>query len=326
MKNLNYFFYLLIIFLTVSCSSDSQDETPPVEEPVNTPPTTVQNITYELIDFPNITFKWDKSTDIDGDPIKYLISINRWTDVGLNDDYIIDVSPKAPTYETTDNSFTIKLNKLEKYSTDLQRYTIIVYAVEKDFTDYSSLTLTPYTDSESLSFVPLGTNGVHFGDIVIQDHLQLDMLKGYKIHTLNGNLSISIYCTTEQYKPYEINNLKSLKSLKKINGNLIIGGYTEASNSYSCANLINNFDFTDLEGLNNLEHISGNLIISETRITNLNHLEKLANVTGKIGLYGNFELTDFCTLSDLFKRNNFELDGNAYNPSLNDFLNNSCSK
>lgn len=335
-----------MISLIFGCNSDNsnedsdnpnEDSDNSNEDSVNNLPSLVQNITYELVDFPNITFSWSRSTDVDGDDIKYLISISPWVNVGLNDDYVLDVYPKDPVYETMENSLTINLSELDNYTANLNKYRIVVYAVEKEFNDYNLL----YSESgyfggdyfldNYLDFVPLGTEGVHYGDIELIDHLQFGMLENHQIHTLNGNLIIRTYCTTESYRPYEINTLENLRGLKTINGNLVVGIdsgntiNTEIVDNYSCVNLTNNISYSSLDGLQDLESINGDLLVIGTPITNLNDFTNLVNVDGKIGFYLNYNLSDFCLLSNLFQQNNFELYQNAYNPTLDNFLNNNCS-
>src|SRR5690606_16171527 len=131
----NYLFFILMISLIYGCNSDSSNEEPPV----NNQPSLVENITYELVDFPNITFTWNPATDTDGDNIKYLISINSWVNVGLFDDYVLYIYPTDPVYETIENSLTISLNELDNYTANLNKYRIVVYAVETEFNDYSLL-------------------------------------------------------------------------------------------------------------------------------------------------------------------------------------------
>jgi len=332
MKKLNYFLLMITSIVIANCNTNEQ-----TEESINNQPSIVKNITYE-INFPNITFNWDKSTATDGDNIKYLVSITNWTDVGLQNDYVIDVYPKDPTYETTNNSLTIELDDIGALKNSLQKLRIVVFSVEDDFTDYSLL----YSESgyfggdyylnNYLDFVPLSED-IHNGNLKITDQLHLEWLKDSKIKTLNGDLILNHYCTTESYRPYDINSLKNLKGLKTINGNLIIGleiGYgntinKELAEKYNCHRLLNNFSFNNLEGLENLENIKGDLLVAGTYITNLNDFESLVEVKGRIGFYNNLELKNFCDLLDLFKLNNFEIYNNDYNPSLNNFLNDNCS-
>jgi len=316
----------------VNCNSNEQ-----TDKLTNNQPSIIKKITYE-INSSKITFNWDKSTNENGGNIKYLISIINWTDVGLNDDYILDIYPKDPIYETNENTLTIELNVIGALKNSLQKFRIVVFSVEGDFTDYSLL----YSESgyfggdyfldNFLDFVPL-SEGTHNGNLIITDHLHLEWLEDNKIQTLNGDLILNHYCTTESYRPYDINSLKNLKGLKTINGNLIIGlegGYgntinEELAEKYDCHKLLNNFSFTNLDGLGNLEYIEGDLLIAGTYITDLNDFEKLVNVNGRIGFYNNLDLTNFCALSDLLKQGNFEIYQNDYNPSLNDFLNDNCS-
>jgi len=312
----------------ISCNSSDQ---------ISDQPSIVHNITYE-IDFPNITFNWDKSKNADGDSIKYLVSILNWTNVGSNNDFILDVYPKDPTYETKDNSLTISLSDIGADKNSMKKLRIVVYSVEEEFNNYSLLYSEvgyfggDYFLDNYLDFVPL-EKGIHNGNIILNDQAYLNMLENHQIHTLNGDLIINTYCTTEQYRPYSIESLKNLKGLKTINGNLIIGleaGYgstinQELAENYNCHKLLNNFDFLNLDGVQDLEFIKGDLLIATTYITNLNDFENLREVEGRMGFYNNGNLTNFCILSDLFKQDNFELYNNAYNPKLNDFISNNCS-
>ncbi len=335
MKNHNFFLVLIALLLLVNCNTSEQSEQS--EQSINNQPSIVQNITYE-IDFPNITFNWDESIDPDGDNIKYLVSIVNWINAGLNDDYVLDVYPKDPTYETNNNSLTITLDEIGVLKNSLHKLRIVVFSVEENFSDYTLL----YSESgyfggdyfldNYLDFVPL-SKGIHNGNLIITDHLHLEWLKDSKIETLNGDLILNRYCTTESYRPYDINNLKNLKGLKTINGNLIIGleaGYgntinIELAKQYDCHRLTNNFSFNNLEGLEGLENINGDLLVAGTYITNLNDFKSLIGVEGRIGFYNNLDLGNFCSLSDLFKLDNFEIYNNDYNPNLTDFLNGNCN-
>ncbi|KGL58392.1 hypothetical protein PHEL85_3451 [Polaribacter sp. Hel1_85] len=328
MKKRNYLFLMITLIVMINCST---------EEQINSQPSIIKNITYN-IDYPNITFNWDKSIDPDGDNVKYLVSIVNWTDAGNMNDYILEVYPKDPTYETNVNSLTIELNEIGVLNNSLQKYTIFVFAVEDDFTDYSLLYSELGNFSENyflnnyLTFIPL-SKGVHKGNLIITDHIHLEWLKDSEIHTLNGDLILNSYCTTESFHPYKINNLKNLKGLKTINGNLIIGlerGYgntinQELAERYNCHRLGNNFSFNDLEGLEDLVNINGDLLVAGTSIKNLNDFKSLVKVEGKIGFYNNLDLKNFCGLTDLFKLNNFEIYNNGYNPNLNDFSNGNCN-
>jgi hypothetical protein len=326
MKKHNYFLALITSLVLVSCNTN---------EEINNQPSIVRNITYK-IDFPNIIFEWDKSIDPDGDNIKYLISITNWVDVGLREDYALDIYPKDPTYETNQNSLTITLDEIGVSKNSLQKLRIVVLSVEENFSDYGLLYSEfgffgeDYFLDNYLDFVPL-SKGIHNGNLIITDQLHLEWLKDSEIETLNGNLILNRYCTTEQYRPYDINNLKNLKGLKTINGNLIIGleyGSTitkELAQTYSCNSLLNNFSFNNLDGLKDLENINGDLLIAGTYISNLNDFENLVKVENRIGFYNNLELKNFCSLTDLFKLNNFEIYSNGYNPNLSDFSNGNCS-
>ena len=92
--------------------------------------------------------------------------------------------------------------------------------------------------------------------------------------------------------------------------------------------LTNITDFTVLSGLQNISSISGEMILSSNAgITNLDFIAN-KEVSGAVGIYSNFNLTDYCALLDDFNAgtiSSFDTDNNGYNPTQTDMENGNCA-
>lgn len=151
---------------------------------------------------------------------------------------------------------------------------------------------------------------IYKGDIELTTQKEIDDFGKNNYSFFDGNLSIGNTKSTEYNE--EIFNLDALKSIKTINGDLMI---TKINSLESVA------------GLSNLEKVNGSFDISGcgTKLTKIENFEKLTTVNGdiifgnNIGKYGKDGIREINTFNNLKKVNNIYITGNSGLKALNAF-------
>jgi hypothetical protein len=167
------------------------------------------------------------------------------------------------------------------------------------------------------------------GDLVIMDCDQL-LQVGYIgfLNTVSGNLRIEgnenlfriampgldkvdgdVYLGGQEYLTFQLD----FSSLQKISGSLILAGTF----------------LPDMTGFSHIREIGHNLILDGNELIALAGLESLEFVEGRAEITDNPELVDLCGIRNLLSRGTGGLqvviDGNAYNPSVQDIQAGNCS-
>ncbi|WP_299683070.1 hypothetical protein [uncultured Dokdonia sp.] len=141
-------------------------------------------------------------------------------------------------------------------------------------------------------------------------------------------------CSSSFCTPQPLNDLSFLSNLNSV-GNLNIQKYQGASleglhNIITADNVFLQLDnlFTSLDGLSGLQTVNEVLAISyNPTITDLSGLENIADVNS-LWINNNEVLTDFCAVEDLIINGLVEdlvINDNAYNPTVQNFLDGNCS-
>lgn len=147
-----------------------------------------------------------------------------------------------------------------------------------------------------LNYLSQVTHELIAGDYIIFNQKQLEELGNKKKITIRGDLLIG-----------EVNDLSSLSTIEKINGDLIFS-FEDNDFNHNPKNL------HSLKGLNNLKFIGGDLIISETSLDNLKGLDNLSIIEGNFTVKRNERLENLNGIEKFKKVNSLYI---IRNKSLN---------
>ncbi|MGY6649737.1 hypothetical protein [Wenyingzhuangia sp. IMCC45574] len=164
------------------------------------------------------------------------------------------------------------------------------------------LTLIGVIASITLTYLFPKVNKLIQGDYIIFNQSQLDELGSKKKTIIRGDLLIA-----------QVNNLSSLNTIEKINGDLILS-FEHNDCPYDNKNL------RTLNGLNNIKSIGGDLIIKQTSLTNLNGLDSLSNIKGEIVISYNRSLSDYCQILKIENFNKISVFRNKVNPNMEEII------
>lgn len=130
-----------------------------------------------------------------------------------------------------------------------------------------------------------------------------------------------------------LNNLSSVAGKFSIIFNNTITSISDLSNLVSVGEnmTIEEDALENLDGLNSLTSIGGKLsLFGNDLLINLNGLNNLSSVDGDLEIRFNGSLTDFCGLKTLLNgaglNGGYAIDGNAFNPTLQNIMDNNCSQ
>lgn len=152
------------------------------------------------------------------------------------------------------------------------------------------------------------TSKRQFG-LSILGNLKLKSINVFK-NTISFNSGINIRTST-----LETISLSGFDNLETVEGYLRI-------------RLMENL--ASIDGFSKLRNVNGDFDLNQLKIPNLDNFRSLKNLSGAITFTNNKELSNFCGINDVFNTdfnlngNIFQILGNAYNPSLNDLINNKC--
>lgn len=192
-----------------------------------------------------------------------------------------------------------------------------------------------------------------------------DIQNGIPNHLERFELNNSFQSTDLGVPPLPLNNLDFLINLKSANfftlhsyggsaltglnnietiGRMSIGRtyYLESLYGFDSLGSINdliiwtNLSIASLEGLENITTLNDLFILENNNLLSINGLENLINIDGVIEIgptlfdIGNADLTDFCALQNLFLNGtynevNVNINGNGYNPTVQDIIDGNCS-
>ncbi|RPD94295.1 hypothetical protein EGM88_12575 [Aureibaculum marinum] len=141
----------------------------------------------------------------------------------------------------------------------------------------------------------------------IENNLELTSLAGLEnLATISKNLRIA--------NNFKLNSLSSLNSMTTIGTDFFLS---------------ENEMLTNLTGLENLKEIPQIIILNNINLLSISGLEGITS-SDNIGIFSNDLLTDFCSLVPFVQANSssikFSAGFNSYNPSLEDLIDNNCSK
>ncbi len=135
-----------------------------------------------------------------------------------------------------------------------------------------------------------------------------------------------------------LQNIRALKTLKSVKRDITISKNENLENLMGLEGLIdipsiaiyNNASLLNLKGLHSLEK-AGNININTNPIQNLQGLESLKEIRGRMRIFKNPNLSDFSALSLAFledkdNRNNSVFYTNAYHPRIEDLINDKYSQ
>ncbi len=153
---------------------------------------------------------------------------------------------------------------------------------------------------KSAGVITLGFVGMVWGKDGLQD------LNGFRGLEEVDNLTIGA-CSM-------LKSFAGLEKLTRVNNNLDI---------HACSSV------TSLKGLENIEEINGYFTLKGTKIGNLDEISNLKTVGGAITISENYNLNDFCAVSEVLSSKSaltLLINNNGYNPSLDDLKEGKCYK
>lgn len=171
-----------------------------------------------------------------------------------------------------------------------------------DFVDVSILGNTLLQNIDGLQNVIDASNSI----FEISSNPLLEELNGLS----NIKTSLSIIYIKNQIKLTNLNSLSNLEDVDRI--------YLE-----------NNPSLTNLNGLSNINSTRVLFIRGNESLTNLNGLEGISTNLSSFDTINNNSLIDFCSLTAPFNSitiENYNVEGNAYNPSQQDIIDGNCSQ
>ena len=186
------------------------------------------------------------------------------------------------------------------------------------------------------------------GNVVFRYQEEVDEFSKNEFEKITGNVMIIVpesTCHPENHNNqcnYSITDLSGLNSIIEIDGNLHYGGAYDGL--YGAGNPVSGLanlkrvaeDFTILGSdpsklVPNLETIGGSLIIDRVYSDNFTELSFLSSLTfiGGNLIISNTGLHDFCGLKTALSgtfNGTYTVNGNTYNPTLQDILNGNCKQ
>lgn len=146
------------------------------------------------------------------------------------------------------------------------------------------------------------------GYIALSDNSALTSLSGLSnLTTVKGYFNIGFLPA--------LRNLQGLENLTSVVDGLAIGGSDPTKKMLD-----------SLEGLDNFSYSESTVTVQNTNITNVDALRNLNSVWGITFAY-NSNLSDYCGLNSSLLNSglNYSVFNNAYNPTLDNLINNECS-
>lgn len=182
------------------------------------------------------------------------------------------------------------------------------------------------------------------GDVTLTTQIEVDNFGSNNYSEITGDLIIG----TNFSSPSNIISLISLNSLSSVGGELDIK-YNPSLNSLDGLSNLNsvseglviifNDSLISLEGLESLIGVEAIYIGGNINLETLNGIENLTSA-GSIGVgqaffnvetfWANPQLTNFCSITDLitngqYTSGTYQVNGNGYNPTVDDIINGNCS-
>jgi len=168
----------------------------------------------------------------------------------------------------------------------------------------------------------------------------LSILENYSLTSLNGLPSFSnIGRDLIIRNNNQLNDITALFNINEVGRDFILrfnsqlNDLSPLSNLYEIGRnffLFQNDQLSSLSGLENLTHIGGNFdITNQIFITEINGLSNLQTVMGNLSIINNPQLTNLCGIENLISNNgldgDYTVEGNVYNPTLQDIIDGNCS-
>ena len=183
-------------------------------------------------------------------------------------------------------------------------------------------------------------------NLAIRNCYNFDNLQGFKLSSISSLALVETKISSLQgleslkkiTKEFTLNNNQSLESTSGLENieeiyNLWIDGNSSLKNIENFKNLkslnylfvLYNESLKNLDGFNNLETIN-ELGILNSHIESLSGLDNLKEIKDSFKATHNFNLENFCSLSDAFQNftGTYEVYTNAINPTLEDLKNGNC--
>ncbi len=179
------------------------------------------------------------------------------------------------------------------------------------------------------------------------------------LHDLNGLRNVENFSKGVDIGYNNITDINIMNDATSLHHLSLIGnesletviGFQNVSNIEDYLDIWMNFGLTSLVGLRNISNIGGIFILNENSnlatidfitlrsigsymsvwgenqvLTNLDGFSNLLSVGGDIDIINNYSLTDLCGISTAVLNNaDVNINGNQYNPTLEDFQNGNCS-
>lgn len=170
--------------------------------------------------------------------------------------------------------------------------------------------------------------------IEINDNDALSNLDGLE-HVLSVNGITESLAITNNSSLIDINvlalNTEVIKSIQ-INRNDNLTDLSGLKNLKSIEQLAieGNNSLTEITGLNNLQSVTQALSISNNdNLISISGFEAISSFEGRLTIWYNRKLSDLCGLTPIFQNglqeDKYGVDGNAYNPSYQDFFDGKCN-
>ena len=157
---------------------------------------------------------------------------------------------------------------------------------------------------EKLNFLPNKTDKIIKGDITLKTQIEIDNFGKNNYTFIDGNLIIGNYDSIQFSE--DIYNLNSLKSIEKINGELLI---------------IRVKTLESVSGLINLEKVNGNFTIAGCGMTKIESFNKIVTVIGDVIFGNNYGLIEVSGFNSVSKVKSIYITGNNSLKTLDCFNN-----
>lgn len=241
---------------------------------------------------------------------------------------------RASEISITDNPLLNNINGLQNMETIDGKFTLINCPLVNNLNGLSqikrisgSLTLDGINSLVNLNALQ---NLEHFPiSLNIQNN---DLLESISIFSpMESAFNITISENPSLRNLEGLNNIINVRNLK-IENNIAIQNLAPLSNLKSAddISISENPNLENIEGLSNLESVIRNIsIANNASITNLNGLQNLLLIGFNLNVTNNRALTDFCGLQPNLLEyglgRNYNVSGNANNPTKLDIINGNCA-
>lgn len=199
---------------------------------------------------------------------------------------------------------------------------------------------TEQTRFSVVSLAPLISLTSVRGILIVSGNERLPNLEGLNnLVTIEGEGRSGTATDKSIFEGPSLNNIDALSSLKTVNKGLIINGFNNNISSINGLSsleivgrlFITRINMTNLDPLMNLNSVDELVIGGNNLLTNIDGLSNLNSPVGKISMVSNDLLNDFCGIRHVFLEYgeidaaNYNVGGNAYNPSQQDIIDGNCS-